>query len=105
MLRHLDDRDLGAEASIDLREFESDVTAADDDEMTRHGIQLEDGRVRQERHALDTGEVGNAGAPSDVDEDARRRQYVLTDPDRRRRFETRLAGKDRASFERAQPAL
>ena len=104
-LRHLDDGDLGAEAAIDLREFESDVAAAHHDEMTRHRVQLKDGRVRQERHALDAGEVGDTRASADVDEDARRRQDLITDTDRRWRFKACVAHEDRAPLERAEAAL
>ena len=35
--RHLDDRDLAAEAAEHLREFEADVAAADDDQMRAAG--------------------------------------------------------------------
>ena len=48
--RHLDDRHLGAEAPIHLREFEADVAAADDDEMPRHAVEREHRRVGEIRH-------------------------------------------------------
>ena len=38
----LDDRHLGAEAAIHLREFEPDIAAADDHQMPRQRVELED---------------------------------------------------------------
>ena len=43
----LDDGHLAAEAAVHLRKLEADVTAADDDEMTRQDIEIsEDSLVR-----------------------------------------------------------
>ena len=68
----LDDRHLGAEAAVHLREFEADVAAADDDQMPRQRVELQDRAVGQRRHVVDAGHVGNARAAAHIDEDARR---------------------------------
>ena len=39
---HLDDRHLGAEAAVHLREFEPDIAAADDDQVPRQRVERED---------------------------------------------------------------
>ena len=41
----LDDRHLGAEAAVHLREFEPDIAAADDRQMPRQRVEIEDRRV------------------------------------------------------------
>src|SRR5829696_167915 len=43
----LDDRDLGPEAPMHLRELEPDVAAADDDEMLGHPVEPQDRAVGQ----------------------------------------------------------
>ena len=52
--------DLGAEAAEDLREFQSDIAAAEDDEVLRNNLQRERGGVGEVRHAVD---AGNRAAP------------------------------------------
>ena len=66
---------------IHLRELEADVAAADDDEMPRHVIEREHRRVREVRHVVNTGHVGNERAAADVDEDPRRGQQLLAHAD------------------------
>ena len=45
--RHLDDGDAAAEAPVHLREFESDVAAADDDQVLRQEIDVHHAGARQ----------------------------------------------------------
>ena len=44
--RPLDDSHSGAEAAEDLRELEANVAAAEHDQVLRHGVEFQDGRVR-----------------------------------------------------------
>ena len=76
----LDDRDLGPEAPVHLRELEPDVAAADDDEMLGHPVERQDRAVGQVIDLTDARHVGHGGAPADVDEDAGRRQQLLARP-------------------------
>ena len=101
----LDDRDLGPEAPVHLRELEPDVAAADDDEMLGHPVEAQDRAVGQVIDLTDARHVGHGGAPADVDEDAGRRQQRLPDPDRVRALETGVPLHDRAAGHAAQPLL
>ena len=55
----LDDRDLGAEAPVHLREFEPDVAAADDHEMLGHPVEREDRAVGEVGDLTDARHVGH----------------------------------------------
>ncbi len=62
------DRNVAAEAAVDLREFEADIAAAHDHQMSWHDVELQDARVGEDRNAVDAGHVRHRGAPAHVDE-------------------------------------
>ena len=66
----LDDRDVGAEAPVHLREFEPNVAAADDHEMLRYPVERKDRAVGEIGNFADARHLGHRGAAADVDEDA-----------------------------------
>ena len=66
----LDHRHLGAEAAIHLREFEPDIAAADDRQMPRQRVELEDRRVGEVVDLVEARHVGHAGAAAEIEEDA-----------------------------------
>ena len=78
----LDDGDLGAEAPVHLGELERDVAAADDDEMFRQRVEVEDADVGQVVDVGQTRHVGHDGTAADVEEDLVR----LAEPGRRPRW-------------------
>ncbi len=54
---------------------------------------------------MNAGHVGNEGAAADVDEDPRRRQLVVADPNRVRPFEPGVSLEDRALLHASQKFL
>src|SRR5262245_31374816 len=68
-LPHLDDRDLGAEASKHLTEFETDVTAADDDQVPRKKVHRHHRAIGERVDLAKPRHVGNERPAADVDED------------------------------------
>src|SRR5262245_30020741 len=78
----LQDRDLAAEAPVDLPELEADVAAADDDQVRRQLVERQEARVVEVRDALHPGHLGPGRARPDVDEDPLRAQHLAVDCDR-----------------------
>jgi hypothetical protein len=78
---HLDHRHLRPEAAIHLREFQTDIAAADDDQVLRHRLEFEDGGVGEVIDRVHAGDPGHVRATADIDEDPRRFQQLLSDPD------------------------
>jgi hypothetical protein len=72
-------RHLAAEAAHHLREFEADITAADDHEVAGQGVEGQQRTVGQRAHVLDAGHVGYESAASDIQENLRRRQDLAVD--------------------------
>ena len=102
---HLDDRDLGAEATEHLTEFEADVAAADDDEMLRQEIHRHHRAVGEERDLADAGHVGNERAAADVDEDLVRVEALSADAHLVCGLEAGVALIDGAVLHGPQPVL
>jgi len=63
------DRDAAAEAAVDLRELQSDIAAAHDDQVFGQGLQCQQARVGQDRHAGDARHLRHESAAAHVDED------------------------------------
>ncbi len=101
----LDDCHLGAEAAVDLREFEPDIGAADDEQMIGQPVEREHRRIVERRHVADSGQVGQGCAPADVEEDARRAEQLVADPDPVRPFETGVAAQQGQAGHAAEPVL
>ena len=70
--RHLHDGHLSAEAAVHLCELKADIAAADDDQMPRQRVELENRRVGQGGDTVDSRQVRNARAAADIDEDVLR---------------------------------
>ncbi len=104
-LLHLDDRHRGAEASVDLREFEADIAAADDDQMLGKAVEGEQRGIGQIRHLVDTRQGRRDGASADIDEDARRAQPLLADRNRIRRDKPHVTFDYCAALHATHPAL
>src|SRR4029077_15570946 len=60
---------LCTESAIHLRKLQTDIAAANDDQMLRNKIDLHHSGIREDGGSLDSGERGNIGASADVDED------------------------------------
>ena len=76
-----DNGDFASETAEDLCEFEADIAAANDDEVTWEGVELEDADIGEVGDFVDAGKVGDDGAAADVDEDwsaERRSSPMLT---------------------------
>src|SRR5262245_61489838 len=67
---HLDDGHLRPESAEHLSEFQPDVTAADHQQVLRHGVQLHHRAVREKGNLVDPWHRRHACASADVDEDA-----------------------------------
>ncbi|KAK0330873.1 hypothetical protein LTR94_031117, partial [Friedmanniomyces endolithicus] len=83
-----DDRHLGAEAAIHLGELQTDVAAADHDEMPGDRVQLKDAGVIEQDDVIRPRNVGPGRSPADIDEYLRRAQAALADRHGIRRHET-----------------
>jgi len=90
----LDDGDLRAESSIHLRKLETDVTAADDNQMLRDEIDLHHPGIGEEGCLLDARKRRNKGAPPDVDENFLGGQRLIADAQRLGVLEARGSGND-----------
>ncbi len=75
-LRHLDDGDFAAETSEHLPEFETDVAAADDDQVPGKEVEVHHRAVVEVFDLLETRQPRHGGAAADVDEDPLRREPV-----------------------------
>ena len=95
--RFFDHRDFAAEAAEYLREFEADVASADNDEVAREGVELEDADVGEVRDFVDSGEVGDNGPAAYVEEDLVGGEEIFAYADFFGRFETCVAVEDCAS--------
>ena len=95
----LDDGDLAAESAKHLTELETDVTAADDDEMRRRGVQRQHRAVGEIRHLVQALERRSRGTSADVDEDSFSPQSTGSDEHLVRGGESCVSGEDRAPVE------
>ena len=68
----LDDGHVGAHTAIDLREFEADIAAADDNEMARKLIQPDDRAIGQVGNRVYAREIRYGGPATDIQENPRR---------------------------------
>jgi hypothetical protein len=100
----LDHRHLCTETTVDLGELEPDVAPPDDDQMVRHLLQLQHARTRQEVDVGETGELGQARAGADVDENPIRLQHPLADDHPIRPVEYGLTTDEVDPFHRVDPA-
>jgi hypothetical protein len=73
--------------------------------VPRDCIELEDRRVGEIVDGVDTRHVGHARAAPDIDEDARRLQEALADPDEIRTLEARVPFDQGKTVHAAQPFL
>src|SRR5580704_6542260 len=67
---HFNDRDLAAEAPVDLRELKPHIAAPEHDQMRRQKIDLHHGGVREIAGLIEPRYGRNPGASAHVDEDA-----------------------------------
>jgi hypothetical protein len=67
---HLHDRHLGPESAKHLSEFQSDVTATDDQQVWRHGIQVHHRTVREKGNLADTWHRGHGCASANINKGA-----------------------------------
>src|SRR5262249_23604531 len=77
--RQFDDGDIATEAAIDLREFETDVTAADHDQVRRQGIEREDRAVGEIVDLVEARDIRDERPTSDIDEYPLGLQYFVCD--------------------------
>ncbi len=75
----LKDRNLRSEAPVHLGELQADIAAAHHDEVLRNHVERHHRGVRQKRRGLDSGPIGDGGAPAGIDEDPGRRQGLAVD--------------------------
>ena len=101
----LNDGHLAAETPVHLREFERNVAAADDDEVTRQDVEIQHRGVGQVVDLVEASHVGHEGAASHIEEDAIGRQQFFSDPDLVRRLKARMGFVDGAIGHAFQPSL
>src|SRR5215469_17873110 len=63
--------DFRTEPAEHLRKLKSHISAADDDEMARELLQLENAAAGEEWHGIDTGHLRNQRAGADIEKDLR----------------------------------
>ena len=95
-LGHFDDGHFAAEATVHLREFESDIAAADDEQMIRQKVHLHHAAVRQKRDLIEPRHVRDKGARAGVDENALGLEQMVVNAHGPWALESRMAPKDRA---------
>ena len=99
----LNDGDFRSEAAEHLREFEADETSADDNEMLGKLFEFEDGLIGEEGDAIDAGEIRNARARADIQEDVAGREDAFAHTDAIGGFERRGAADEGATFHGGDP--
>src|SRR5688572_13004017 len=102
---HLDDRDLGPEPPEHLAELQSDVAAADDDEVLRQRVQRHHRAVRQELNAVEPRHRRHECPRADVQEDAVGAQRLTRDLDFMGGAESGVRGIDVAMRQPSQHLL
>ncbi len=100
---HLYDRDFAPEAAIDLRELQSNITSADDDEMLGQEIDVHHRRVFEKWDVMNPRHLGNRSAPANVDKDLVGLKNFIVDRDRVGRLKTGMAMDDRTILHSSQP--
>ena len=98
-----DDRHRGAEAAENLRELQTDVTAAGDDQPAGQDVEIEHGRVVERADARQPRPIRHRRARADVEQDLRRRHPFAVDLDRLVADEDAVAAKERKVGGRADP--
>src|SRR5262249_46202152 len=101
----LDDGHFAAEPPVDLGKLQPDVAAANDDEMPRQDLEVEDRGVGQKGNLVDARHVRNGGATTHIDEDPLRLENVVSYTHLVWRFESCVALNDRAPLGATQPAF
>ena len=102
---HLDDGDLGAEPPEHLRELEPDVRAAHHHQVLGQAVERQDRAVVEVRDLTHARHAPGPRHVPHVDEDARRRQHLVTDAHLRGRFEGGVPVQHRAAAHAAQPVF
>ncbi len=102
---HFDDGHLGAKAPIDLGELKPDIAAADDHQMLRHALELQNRTVGEVGYLVKARQIGHDRAPADIDEDTRRGQKLRAHPHLLWPLEPGRALENRAAPHVAQPVL
>src|SRR4029453_18732669 len=100
-----DDGDPRAEAPLHLSEFEPHIGTAHDYQVLGHAIEREDRAVVQIRDRSNPRHVGYESTPSDIDEDARGTEKLLSDSKRLWFLEAGVPFDDSTANHRAQPLL
>ena len=103
--RRLDDRHRAAEAAEHLGEFQTDITAAEHDQMSRQKLNVQDGCVGEIMDRREAGDRRHHGAAADVDEESVGGDPLAADFDFARRDETAMAADHRAVRHVVQPRL
>jgi hypothetical protein len=70
LVTSLDDGYIGAEPSKGLRQFQSDIPAADDDEVPRHAVEFERFDMRHRSSIDQSRDIGNGRARADAEDHA-----------------------------------
>jgi hypothetical protein len=97
--------DFAAKSPIHLREFKSDVTSPDDNQMRRQLLEFEKRCACQERDSVNAGKGGNSRSTAYVDKDLLRRKYLALDTHGSRRFESCVTFVDRTGLQAPHPIL
>ncbi len=99
----LDDRHLRAEAAIHLGEFQPDITAAQHDQMVGQAVQRHHVAVGEVGSFCQPRQIGDGGAPADIEEDPGRGDRLIADLEDFGCLEAGMAGHHRAALHAAQP--
>src|SRR6476469_6914653 len=101
----LDNRDLAAEATEDLRKLKADTAAAENNQMRGQKVHLHRRTTRQVADVIKTGDRRHEWATSNVNEDFFGDETLGVDLNRAWLGEACMALVNRASFEVSQPVF
>ncbi len=102
-IAHLDHRDPAAETAVHLRELETDVAAADDDQVLGKKVELHHARACQIIDTVNARKVGHVGAGARVDKDPVGLEQHVVHPHGVGGFESSVAAIDRAVLHVLEP--
>src|SRR6187200_2895914 len=99
--RGLDDRHSASETAIELRKFEADIAAAEDNQMRGQKIDVHHRAVGQVGNLVETRDRRNQGSSAYIDEDLISPEHLIGDLDLPRSNKSGVALIDGAAVERS----
>src|SRR5512139_106632 len=103
--REFNDGYLASEAPVDLCKLQADIAAAQDDQMRRQKIDVHHRAVCEVANLIESGNGRRQGSSTDIDENPRGLQVLISDPDRMRAGKSGVPFVERAPLEVFQRLL